>query len=145
RGVGVRGIAGGNDYLHTANKNTVSFAMIETREALAVVDDILAVDGIDGVFVGPADFSIAWTGGAALNPQLDDMMGAVADIAAKAKARGKHAGIFAMNPADTPKYKAMGYRFIAVGFDTGVVAKGAQAILAAAKGEADTSAIKGGY
>ncbi|MGB7431290.1 MAG: aldolase/citrate lyase family protein, partial [Ahrensia sp.] len=42
RGVGVRGIAGGNDYLHTANKNTVSFAMIETREALAVVDDILA-------------------------------------------------------------------------------------------------------
>lgn len=145
RAVSVRGIAGGNDYLHAANRHTVSFAMIETREALAVVDDILAVDGIDGVFVGPADFSIAWTGGATLDPQLDDMMGAIAAIADKAKARGKHAGIFAMNPADTPKYRAMGYRFIAVGFDTGVIAKGAQAILAVAKGEAATSEIKSGY
>lgn len=145
RAVAVRAVAGGNDYLHSANHKTVAFAMIETREALAAVHDIVAVDGIDGVFVGPADFSIAWTGGEKLDPQLDDMMGAIADIAAKAKARGKHAGIFSMNPADTPKYQAMGYRFIAVGFDTGVIAKGAQAILSVARGEADYSEIKGGY
>lgn len=145
RAIALRGVAGGNHFLHSANAQTVAFAMIETREALAVVDDILAVDGIDGVFVGPADFSIAWTGGETLNPQLQDMMGAIGQIAAKAKACGKHAGIFAMNPADTPKYKAMGYRFIAVGFDTGVVAKGAQAILAVANGSADDAEIKGGY
>ncbi len=46
-------------YLASANRLTQAIAMIETREALDALDDILAVAGIDGVFIGPADLSIA--------------------------------------------------------------------------------------
>ena len=50
-------------YLQTANATAQAIAMIETRAALDALDDILAVDGIDGVFVGPSDLSIALSGG----------------------------------------------------------------------------------
>ena len=53
-----------NSYLKTANSFSMTFAMIETREAMAILDDILALDGIDAVFVGPSDLSIALSGGA---------------------------------------------------------------------------------
>lgn len=57
------GAPGSNDYLTTANHDTLAFAMIETRDAYDALDAILDVRGIDGVFVGPADFSIAWSNG----------------------------------------------------------------------------------
>ena len=47
------------DWLAQSNTRTVSFAMIETRQALDALDGILEVPGIDGIFVGPSDFSIA--------------------------------------------------------------------------------------
>jgi 4-hydroxy-2-oxoheptanedioate aldolase len=46
-------------YLEETNARTVSFAMIETRAALEVLDGILATLGIDAIFLGPSDFSIA--------------------------------------------------------------------------------------
>lgn len=144
RAIGLRGIAGGNDYLKSANGSTLAFAMIETREALALLDEILAVDGIDGVFVGPADFSIAWTNGETFDPRLEDMMGAVGDIASQAKGVGKLAGVFAANPADTPRYVSMGYSFVAVGFDVAVVAKGASAVLDIARGQTNDT-VSAGY
>lgn len=130
----LRGVEGGNAYLHSANTDTLAFAMIETRAALDALDDIVDVDGIDAVFLGPADFSIAWTGGERLDPMLDDMMDAVADVAARATGKGKLAGIFAVDPAMAPRYAQMGYRLIAAGFDAAIVNKGAQAVLAAARG-----------
>jgi 4-hydroxy-2-oxoheptanedioate aldolase len=51
------------DYFQTANGLSVSFAMVETREALAIIDDIMAVPGIDGIFIGPSDLSIALSQG----------------------------------------------------------------------------------
>ncbi|MCR9123840.1 MAG: aldolase/citrate lyase family protein [Phyllobacteriaceae bacterium] len=135
RAIGVRGIEGGNAYLARANAETLAFAMIETRAALDSLDAILAVDGIDAVFVGPADFSIAWTGGERLDPTLDDMMDAVADIATRAKKAGKLAGIFAADPAMVPRYVQMGYGLIAAGFDAAIVKKGADAVLSAARGK----------
>lgn len=134
RAVTVRGIEGGNAYLKTANTKTLAIAMIETRGALNALDDILDVAGIDAVFVGPADFSIAWTGGERLDPSLDDMTETIAAIAQRARAKGKLAGIFATDPVMAPRYAAMGYRLIAAGFDADVISKGAEAVLAAARG-----------
>lgn len=134
RAIALRGIEGGNAYLHAANADTLAFAMIETRTALDSLDAILDIDGIDAVFVGPADFSIAWTGGARLDPALDAMADAIADIPARAAARGRLAGIFAPDPAMAPRYAAMGYRLIAAGLDEAVVSRGAAAVLAAARG-----------
>ncbi len=83
------------DYLTTANAQTLAFAMIETREALAQVDAILAVPGIDGVFVGPSDLSISL-----LNGEKNDATGplvreAMATVLAAAKKAGKLTGCYA--------------------------------------------------
>jgi len=119
-------------YLKHANERTLSLAMIETRAAVEALDDILAVTGLDGVFVGPSDFSISLTDGATIDTELDEMMPLVAEIATKARARGKLAGIFAMNPKKVPDYVAMGYRLIANGIDTVCLAKGAASLREAA-------------
>lgn len=121
------------DWLTGANADTVSFAMVETREALALLDDILAVPGIDGIFVGPSDFSIAWTGGAAINPGLGDMMEAIADIGRRTRAAGKHAAIYVVDPKLVASYVSYGFRFIALGTEQRYMALGAKALLEEAR------------
>lgn len=120
-------------WLATQNTATISFAMIETRAAYGLVDEILDVPGIDGVFVGPSDFSIAWTGGAALNPNLEDMMGAVADIGSRARKAGKFAAIFAVDPKVSGRYASMGYQMIALGNEQAYMRLGAENMIAAAR------------
>lgn len=122
-----------NTWLTQANSQTLSFAMIETREALAIVDDILAVDGIDGVLVGPADFSIAWTKGAQVNPNLPDMMDAIAHIGARTRAAGKHAAIYVVDPALVGRFVGFGFRLIALGSEQRYMRLGATQLLSEAK------------
>ncbi len=117
------------DYLSVANEETVSFAMIETRAALDSLDEILAEPGIDAVFLGPSDFSIAWTNGQTVNPLLEDMMEAVADVARRARAAGKFAGIYVMDTALAGRYAAMGYRFFALANEQNLIRLGADTIL----------------
>ncbi|WP_295809913.1 aldolase/citrate lyase family protein [uncultured Nitratireductor sp.] len=125
-------------WLETANANTVAFAMIETRQALVALDDILDVDGIDGVLVGPSDFSIAWSNGATVNPALEDMMPAIATIAEKARASGKHAAIYVVDPGLVGRFYAMGYRLFAMGSEAAYMLQGAPAMLAAARASIET-------
>lgn len=114
RALSMRGIQKGQDYLSSANEKTVAFAMIETRAALAALDDILACPGIDGVFVGPSDFSISWTNGAAVDPHHEEMTKAIADVARRAKAAGKHAGVFVFDAPRTQSYVKMGFNLLSV-------------------------------
>lgn len=117
------------EYLEQTNARTLAFAMIETRAALAVLDDILAVPGIDAIFLGPSDLSIAWTHGKTLNATLEDMMEAVADVAARARAAGKHCGIYVIDPAFAGRFAAMGYRLLATANEGHLMRLGAQALL----------------
>ena len=121
------------DWMRRSNAETLAFAMIETREALAIVDDILAVPGIDGVFVGPSDLSIAWTDGATMQPSLEAMMEGIGHIASRARAAGKHAAIYVVDPALVGRYVGMGYRLIAIGGERRYMALGASSILDAAR------------
>ena len=73
RAMHLHGIKDPAAYLERANRDVLAFAMIETRAAVAALEDILAVPGIDGVFVGPSDFSISWTDGAVVDAELEDM------------------------------------------------------------------------
>jgi 4-hydroxy-2-oxoheptanedioate aldolase len=120
--------------MRQSNAETLAFAMVETRAALAIVDDILAVPGIDGVLVGPSDFSIAWTSGATVDPSLEAMMEAIGHVAARACAAGKHAAIYVVDPALVGRYVGMGYRLIALGDENRYMALGAAALLDAARG-----------
>ncbi len=121
-------------WLAGQNEATLSLAMIETRQALDALDGILAVPGIDGVFVGPSDFSIAWTNGGTVDPALPEMAATMEEIARRAAAAGKLAAIYLVDPALAPSYRRMGYRLIALGSDQRYVAMGAKALLDAAKG-----------
>lgn len=120
-------------YLAGANNDTLALAMIETREALAVLDDILAVDGVDGAFFGPGDFSIAWTGGKTMNPALEDMMPAVAEIGGKAGAAGKIAGMYLADPESCGRFAGMGYTFFAIGNEQRYMTDGAKNMIAQAR------------
>jgi 4-hydroxy-2-oxoheptanedioate aldolase len=129
-----RGVKSSGDWLAGGNASTLAFAMIETREALAVVDDILAVHGIDGVLVGPADFSIAWSNGRLVDPSHEPMMEAIADIAARASGAGKLAAIYVSDPALIPRFVDMGFRMVALGSEARLMQIGADALIKAAKG-----------
>ncbi|MEX0955824.1 MAG: aldolase/citrate lyase family protein [Rhizobiaceae bacterium] len=115
--------------LKNANSETLAFAMIETRRAYEIVDDILAVPGIDAIFIGPSDFSIAWTNGEAMNPGLEDMMEAVADISAKTRAASKHVGIYLVNMADAGRLYKMGIRLFGTGPEARLMNMGASALV----------------
>ncbi len=133
RAIALGGYDSNQAYLEAANTDTLAIAMIETRPALEALDDILKVDGIDGIFVGPSDFSIAWTGGETVNPVLDDMMDAVADIAERATAYGKISAIFLFDPDLVPKMASFGYRLFAMKTDGMYIASGAGALVASAR------------
>lgn len=125
------GQPGSNDYLVAANQETLSFAMIETRAAYEALDAILAVRGIDGVFVGPADFSIAWSNGREANPSSEAIVEPLTQIAKKAAASNKLAGIYAPDIAFAKRYNAQGFNFITLASDKGYLTAGANTMLEA--------------
>ncbi|MCU0830996.1 MAG: aldolase/citrate lyase family protein [Rhizobiaceae bacterium] len=127
------GYSGSTGFLSTQNARTLALAMIETKGALAALDDILAVDGIDGVFVGPADLSIALNGGRAVDPLGDAVTEAARAIAAKARAADKVAAIFCVDAARAKDYAAMGFHLQALMTDTGLINAGAASALARAR------------
>jgi 4-hydroxy-2-oxoheptanedioate aldolase len=115
-------------YFKTANDFSVTFAMIETREALDAVDDILAVDGIDGIFIGPADLSIGLSRGAELNPMGKAVDDALDHAAARAKAAGKFAGSYTATGERAADNVRRGYGFVAIGSDSVFLKAGAAAL-----------------
>lgn len=117
------------EWLRESNSRTLAIAMVETRAAYEALDDILATPGIDGIFVGPADFSIAWSRGTQVSATLESMMEAVADIAARTRKAGKHAGIYIVDPAVTGRLAAMGFRLFAMGSEFTLIKLGADALL----------------
>ncbi|MCE1237613.1 MAG: aldolase/citrate lyase family protein [Hyphomicrobiales bacterium] len=121
------GVTQGADYLASADEMTLALAMIETREGLEALDEILAVDGIDGVFVGPNDLCIALTDGRLVDPEAALLDEPLARIVSAAKRAGKISGVFGGRQA--ARFRALGFDFVSVGFDTGYVAAGVAAML----------------
>jgi len=121
------------DYLRKANELTVSFAMVETREALNIIDDILAVPGIDGIFIGPSDLSIALSGGRGLDPTGPEVEKAMDHALVRVRAAGKIAAIYAMSGARAAELARKGFHMVSIGTDTSMLRAGAQAALAAAR------------
>lgn len=88
----------GADYAEHANARIVTLAMIETRQALGALDEILAVDGLDAVYIGPADLSLSLGHPPSLAPDAPEVLDAIATIRDKAKAAGRFAGIHCGTP-----------------------------------------------
>jgi 4-hydroxy-2-oxoheptanedioate aldolase len=121
------------DYFAKANELTTAFAMVETREALAIVDDILAAPGIDGVFIGPSDLSIALSGGRGVNPGSPEVEHALDHVLARAKAAGKLVAVYATTGERAAELARRGFHLVALASDTSFLRAGAQAALKAAR------------
>lgn len=121
---------GGADYPSAANDTIVTFAMIETAQALDNLDAILSVEGLDAIYVGPSDLSLAL----GCKPTFDDVDPPVAQaiehILERAKAHGLFAGIHNGTPAVARARIEKGYRFVTVSSDARLIAAGAQQVLA---------------
>ena len=83
----------GQDYFNKANENVMSFAMIETKQAIENLDEILSVDGLTGVYIGPADMSSSYGLPPKFDVREDPVFSNIKLISAKAKKFGKIAGI----------------------------------------------------
>ena len=123
------GLSGPGDYVPRADAETLAIAMIETRAAFDALDDILGVEGIDAVFMGPADFSISIRGCGLPEPFGADTRPMIADIAARARAAGKLAAAFTTTPEMANEAHAMGYRLISVGMDASYLLQGIDPLL----------------
>ena len=122
---------GGADYPSKANDTIVRFAMIETAQALDNLDAILSVEGLDAIYIGPSDLSLAL----GCTPTFDDVDAKVAQaidhILERAKAHGLQAGIHNGRPDVARARVAKGFRFVTVSSDARIMAAGSQELLAA--------------
>jgi 4-hydroxy-2-oxoheptanedioate aldolase len=123
------------DYFKQANDFSLIVAMIETREAIAAVDDILAVPGIDGVFVGPSDLSITLSNGATFNPASAEVDAAFKHVLTRAKAAGKFCGAFSISPAKAAELGKQGFQLVTVSGDFALIRDAAKNALAIARGQ----------
>jgi len=114
------------DYLATVNDNVAVLVQIESAPGLAAIDAIAAVDGVDGIFVGPSDLAAAF--GHLGNAAHPDVQQAIRHVFARAKAHGKASGILAPVEADARRYLEWGATFVAVGSDLGLFRAATQAL-----------------
>lgn len=109
------------DYLQHAEDEICVLVQVESKKGLENLDEILAVDGIDGVFIGPADLSAALGyRGQAGHPEVQKIIN---DTIQKIRQAGKAAGILSADESLAKTYLALGTEFVAVGVDTSLLMK----------------------
>jgi len=134
---GVRGVAGSTratrfgrvrEYAKRAHEELCLLVQLETRDALAHVEAIAAIDGVDGIFIGPADLhaSMGYTGEVA-NP---DVLPLIEDALRRIRRSGKAPGILVGDAQLAQRWIDAGSLFTAVGVDVGILARGADQLAA---------------
>ena len=144
---GIRGMAGMSrgskfgtapDYFNTANEGISVIVQLETPQAVDQLEAIAAVDGVDALFLGPADLSGAMGHiGKLTHPAVMDVM---AQAVRRCKAAGKPVGTVGGTPEVVGQYRAMGFDFVAIASDLGLLMRAAQGAIAALRSQAAESA-----
>ncbi len=132
---GIRGVTGSGrasrygrvkDYIRTAEREICVLVQVETREALAHLEEIASVDGVDGVFIGPADLSTSF--GHAGSWANEEMQAVFKDAVTRLARVGKPAGFLTANEEEARQLIEWGYRFVAVGADIGLLRNAADGL-----------------
>jgi 4-hydroxy-2-oxoheptanedioate aldolase len=128
----------GREHTTAAEEAILLFAMIETAEGLADLDEIAATPGLDGLFVGPADLSLGM--GLATFAEFTDpaLLAALDSIVGAADERGLTPGIHAPSPPDAGAMADRGFRFVSSASDDDLLRGAAQASLRETRGPGDT-------
>lgn len=133
---GVRGVGSGlarssrwngyEDYLQTANDQVCLLVQVESIAAIDQLAEIAAVDGVDGVFIGPADLAASM--GRLGQPAHPEVKAVIEKAITAILAAGKAPGILCADEALARHYVSIGARFVAVGVDTTLLAQSARAL-----------------
>jgi len=119
----------GSEYIQNANSQIITLAMIETKEAVENLDEILSVKNLSGVYIGPADMSLAY----GLKPQFDvkedPVFSNIKLIVRKAKEHDKVAGIHNGTTRYAKEMIALGYQFVTISSDYRAMSSFAQGIV----------------
>ena len=116
------------DYLGSASETISLTVQIESEAAASAVEEILAVDGVDGIFLGPSDLAASM--GLLGQQEHPRVRATVERCLMAATAAGKPAGVNAFNPATARGYLAAGAAFVLVGADVALLARGSEALAA---------------
>lgn len=145
--VGIRGVAasivrasrwsGIKDYVAHADAETCLVVQVETRRGLENLDQIAAVEGVDAIFIGPADLAASL--GHLGDSGHPEVRIAIEEALRRIAASGKSAGIFVTDPALAEKYRQLGTRFVAIGGDTSLLRNAALKLAAAFRDNAALS------
>ncbi len=121
------------DYIGTANDQMCLLVQVETRAGIAALDEILSVEGVDGVFIGPSDLAadMGHTGDSNVPEVRQVIKHALGRIAASDKA----AGILALDHDTALTYRDWGAQFLAVGIDVVLFAQAARGLMARWRGD----------
>ena len=133
RAAALAGFADQRPYLKDANETTLTFAMIETQAALANLDAIAGTPGIDVIFVGPSDLSMALSEGKTLDAHSPEVEAALDRILAACKTAGKIPGLFCIDAERALATAKRGFKFLTIGSDLGFLRAGALEQLAKLK------------
>jgi len=117
-----------SDYLVTADDTVSLTVQVETVQALSRLSDIAGVDGVDAVFIGPADLAASM--GKLGQPEHPDVVSSIEKAISGIVGCGKVAGVNAFNPELVDRYLAAGVGFVLVGADVALLARGAEQLAA---------------
>ena len=117
------------DHFRGANARVGVVLQLETPQALAHLEPIATVPGVDALFIGPADLSAVM--GHVGEPMHPEVMAAMSDAAARARAVGRPIGTIGNTPEAVTRYRAAGFDFVAISSDLGLLMSGAQAAVRA--------------
>jgi 4-hydroxy-2-oxoheptanedioate aldolase len=126
---------GGQDYTDHANETVVTMAMIETRQALDNLDQILTVEGLDAVFVGPSDLGQSLGYGPGTDRDEPEVVEAIDRVLSAARERGLAAGIFTGSPEYASRMAGKGFQFVTISSDVRLMASAAAGAIAAFESE----------
>ena len=129
RATALAGLSDQTVYLREANDHVVTLAMIETRVALGNLEAIVGTPGIDGIFLGPSDLSLALSDGTSLDPLSADVERELDRMLAAAQKAGKMTGAYCHSTERALALAKRGVRFLAVMSDIAMLRAGAAAAL----------------
>lgn len=134
---GIRGMGGGltratrwgsiTDYLEKADESICLILQLESPEGIAELDAITDIDGVDGVFIGPADLAAAL--GYIGQPAHPEVRKIVEESIQRIRAIGKPAGVYCSTPEQVKSYQEMGASFFLIGADTMLLKQAATSLV----------------
>ena len=141
----IRGLVyGGPDYADEANNEILKFAMIETKESLENLDDIMKTPGLDGIYIGPADLSLAIGQKPSFDkPEADPVYDVIMKILDHAKKNKLIAGIQNGQPEYAEKMIKKGFQLVTIGSDQRYMTAASKAALSKLKKDKDKDTGKG--